>query len=814
MERKGEPFEVATAETFRLLGYQVERNALIAGSQIDMVLRRSTGVIRELYLVECKDYEDAIGVAAVRSFYAVLEGARRELPGANGIFVSREEPTKEAKAFADSVGIQPVTLRELEARLVDLAPYEHSLIEGSEQAEWARHYVPLRGYRLRDASERHRQEMVESRGPTLAPAMASGSEPPQEMAAPEAGWGRWLKDLDEALEFLKMEDAPAKFPELRRRLADKRPSARPWHVPALDAPFRHSADLQGLAEDWMVKSSASGLLLLGDYGTGKTTFLHHFAALQAQRFLSDPDHHRCPVLLYLKDFPGGLDLRTLLVAVGDLVGDPSLNRNLIERLLRRGRLLLLLDGFDEMGLQADTRMRRVLFSSLLRLMLMPAVKVVVSGRPGYFPSLQEMEEVLELGGAGLSRELEAGPAVEAVAIAALDEGQISRYVDSFDWETSQLTGVRVKEVIGQVYNLRELAERPFLLDLIVKTIPLLEREAENVNPARLYEIYTERWLSREYGKGDFRWLIERSEKRAFTIELAWRMLRQRSLKIHFSELADWVRSYFNVSSPETIDYLAQDIRTCSFLGRDDEGFYSFVHRSFMEYFVALRLLEGIEQGQSLNSLVEGLAADSLTENSVAFTVDMIWRRLASIEKIMELVVPAEYRSDRVIKAFRLIRSLPPKVRQLCKDTLLGSDDLRAHMRIGDDWSGGGSVLGGARRRSNPQPGALLQRVLGRQKLTQKDDDILKCGFCGFNQRQVLTLIKAPTLYICNDCVYEATVRSTFSFIGNKQTAQRCSFCNKMEREAKFFFQSLDDEGFICDECHEVCEDMVITDAEA
>ena len=37
-------------------------------------------------------------------------------------------------------------------------------------------------------------------------------------------------------------------------------------------------------------------------------------------------------------------------------------------------------------------------------------------------------------------------------------------------------------------------------------------------------------------------------------------------------------------------------------------------------------------------------------------------------------------------------------------------------------------------------------------MSKKDENILKCSFCGKGQDEVKKLIAGPTVYICNECV--------------------------------------------------------------
>jgi sulfatase modifying factor 1 len=59
--------------------------------------------------------------------------------------------------------------------------------------------------------------------------------------------------------------------------------------------------------------------------------------------------------------------------------------------------------------------------------------------------------------------------------------------------------------------------------------------------------------------------------------------------VHYSRIPDRVKERFGLEKAEEIDHFEADVRTCNFLNRDDEGDYTFVHKSFMEFFAASRL---------------------------------------------------------------------------------------------------------------------------------------------------------------------------------------------------------------------------------
>lgn len=98
------------ARAFSKLGAHVEVNVATEGIEVDLLLRTQTGPLVSTAIVECKAYKSLVGVTVVREFrgrLSLLRSIQR------GIIVSTNGFTQQAKAVAQSVGIQLVTLDEL-----------------------------------------------------------------------------------------------------------------------------------------------------------------------------------------------------------------------------------------------------------------------------------------------------------------------------------------------------------------------------------------------------------------------------------------------------------------------------------------------------------------------------------------------------------------------------------------------------------------------------------------------------------------------------------------------------------------------------
>jgi formylglycine-generating enzyme required for sulfatase activity len=367
---------------------------------------------------------------------------------------------------------------------------------------------------------------------------------------------------------------------------------------------------------WLSDPARNHISILGDYGTGKTSFCRQYAAKLGRRWLADPDRNRIPILISLRDYAKAMNLE-------QLVTDFLVNRYDIQakyKAFRRfngdGKLVLLFDGFDEMAQKVDYQTTVDNFEELARA-VEEGSKVILTCRTPYFRTSQEAEELLSYRGLEMLEVQEARGVPERALIDLSNRPNFEIvYLLPFDREDIQAilrarfpTGDEWKrhwQQIESTYNLEELAQRPVLLDMITGSLPEL-RPGQAINAARLYEVYTDMWLVRDEEKG--RTLITRDDKRLFMQELALEMLRREELSVHYSRLPERVRAHFRLEKADEIDYFAHDIRTCSFLNRDGEGNYGFLHKSFQEFFVsqwlAPKLLDGSAPEMRINDEIRG-----------------------------------------------------------------------------------------------------------------------------------------------------------------------------------------------------------------
>ncbi|HHG84416.1 MAG TPA: NACHT domain-containing protein, partial [Bacteroidetes bacterium] len=147
------------------------------------------------------------------------------------------------------------------------------------------------------------------------------------------------------------------------------------------------------------------IVLLGEYGTGKTTFFRFLAHALATDYLEiseacavhDP-RKRIPILLSLRDY-NGEKMEQFIVSHFNQNGVKDINQPELKNRLRNGEFILLLDGFDEM-ISREAETKKKYHADLLK-DLVPEKRdagslVFLSSREEYFKGEAERDEVFGL----------------------------------------------------------------------------------------------------------------------------------------------------------------------------------------------------------------------------------------------------------------------------------------------------------------------------------------------------------------------------------------------------------------------------------
>nr|MDT0659260.1 NACHT domain-containing protein [Micromonospora sp. DSM 115978] len=130
------------------------------------------------------------------------------------------------------------------------------------------------------------------------------------------------------------------------------------------------------------------LVVVGEYGTGKTA-LTRVLQRRWTRDYSNGGGAAIPFRIELKDFSKQFDARGLLHHFLDRNELAHLPIQFVESMIAQGRVVLLLDGYDEMAQYLNVRERRACLEALADL-AQGGTRGILTSRPNYFTEAEEL----------------------------------------------------------------------------------------------------------------------------------------------------------------------------------------------------------------------------------------------------------------------------------------------------------------------------------------------------------------------------------------------------------------------------------------
>jgi NACHT domain len=245
---------------------------------------------------------------------------------------------------------------------------------------------------------------------------------------------------------------------------------------------------------WLDTDGPRFVLVLGDFGTGKTFLLRWLA----ERLVRNPQLGLVPVLVTMHELTKGRTLDQLLAQHMSEVD--SYHRASFRYLLRQGKIALLFDGFDELAQRTDYN-RVIDHFNTLREAAGGSAKVIVTSRHQYFATDSDVHTAL--GG-----QAQALPGSRIMRLLLLDQGQRRTLaVEDFDDEAA---ADHFLTLLGTVRDLIGLAENPRMLSFMIRWYRngLLTEENltaggdEPITAGQLYKRLLTTWLEHEFGRQD------------------------------------------------------------------------------------------------------------------------------------------------------------------------------------------------------------------------------------------------------------------------------------------------------------------------
>ena len=367
-------------------------------------------------------------------------------------------------------------------------------------------------------------------------------------------------------------------------------------------------NLECYLDEKLYEDGSLFFILLGDFGTGKSTFVRRYCYIKAKNYLDNPNLERIPILINLKEFNKAIEIEGAITHL--LINKYAIkieNYKVFKHLNETGKLLIILDGFDEMATKSNKEITLKNFQEIDKLVSINS-KIILTCRTHYFINMHEINRISK--GTEMYNKIEGKIGYEYIFNNPLSEDLIKIYLQkrfAEDWEDYH-------NFILETYNLKDLAKSPVLLDIICSILPqIYNKKGESFNSASLYKIYTEFWLDRD----DWRSYIDKDLRYILAKEIAYYFYKNNILVIHHSEILNSFPIEYIKDKKLVDEYLEQDLRTCNFLKRDNEGNFFFVHKSFMEYFIAIKIWDYIKNNFELDN-----AEFNLTEEIINFLIEV------------------------------------------------------------------------------------------------------------------------------------------------------------------------------------------------
>ncbi len=359
-------------------------------------------------------------------------------------------------------------------------------------------------------------------------------------------------------------------------------------------------------DNWLTQDSQKHLVLLGDYGMGKTSFMRHYAAKLAADILKDGKMRRFPVLISLTNTSlrhGGIDK-----SIGDFLSkNIGVKKEVFDELVRRGKVVFLLDGFDEMGYLGTLDQR---IKQLNEIWQLPQKnnKVVISGRPSYFFKEEELKEAFNVKEDETYNAPTENPYFERLTLQLLEIEAIEASIQKY-YKDEELTS-KYMAFIQSNRSILDLCRRPQLMHLVRDMLPelLANHEQEKLNASELMKLYLNRWIERQISKKIVS-AVEDKRKEKFVLnfftDLAALYYEKEVEQMPAETILELLKEKMQVLQLERIEEIEglQNEMLNGFLieRRSDE--FKFVHKSFKEYLVAQKILQLIEKKDFKHPLI-------------------------------------------------------------------------------------------------------------------------------------------------------------------------------------------------------------------
>jgi WD40 repeat protein len=410
-------------------------------------------------------------------------------------------------------------------------------------------------------------------------------------------------------------------------------SADPIYPPRLYVPQRmqtlsigsleqqETEDALKQVREWLGSPHGRFLVLLGDFGTGKTFLLHELA-----RRMGEAEGGLVPILLQMRSLEKGRSLDALLAQHFAQEGMDGFSPAKFRYMLEQGRIALLFDGFDELALRVTYSKAADHFATLLQA-ANGSAKVVLTSRRQHFISETQVKTAL-------AEQVEFLSGHRLAILQPFRREQVRQFLINF-FDGDETKAEARLDLIDRVQDLLGLSSNPRLLGFITELpeekLVAACAEGDEITAAKLYELLLERWLVYEFDrvhpKGAPPGLSVAERWQAVTL-LAMRLWQKTDRFVSLSDLSDEAARVVQAVGPAALDAETAtfQIGSGTLLVRDEEGNFAFLHQSILEWLVARSAAEALAAGAD----PAALAVREISPLMVDFLVNLAGRDAAVV----------------------------------------------------------------------------------------------------------------------------------------------------------------------------------------
>lgn len=382
-------------------------------------------------------------------------------------------------------------------------------------------------------------------------------------------------------------------------------------------------------DEWLTSEDASKswLIIVGEYGTGKTALTRMMQKRWVERYTADTSLP-IPIRIELGAFTRQFDAQSLLHHFLDNNRLGHVPIDFLRSLIESGRVVLLLDGYDEMAQYLSNRERRVCLQTLAEL-TSGGARGILTSRPNYFSTTEELNlfdhlyRSIETRSQFLKQKTEELAKRESDIDDLIERSILERYERALQDLSPEQTELLVRRILGDrgevadavIAVLRRvfrttgegatvaLSGKPVIISYLIEVAEGLK---ENFDQALTeWQVYT--LIIDQLGLRDVSQTARVSvdERRRFLHSLAESLTLKGNTSISEEEFRSLVadvfknelRRYPSSRRSAEIDSLFEDLRRSGSLTRTStaDGFgWRFSHNSLREFLVAEKMIEELE----------------------------------------------------------------------------------------------------------------------------------------------------------------------------------------------------------------------------